>query len=98
MNDNRLATQRIRARLEQLSSDLRLSYNVAQRHPNDQTARDRCVVEVVLLSKQIRRWARSLEVLRAEDIVRKAARLVVRADTSGALSSSVTMAPTALAV
>jgi hypothetical protein len=63
--------QEIRARLAHLNSDLRLSYSAAQRHQNDQSSRDRCVMEVVRLHRQIRLSERRLNLLLAEDRSRK---------------------------
>jgi len=74
------AIQEIRARLAHLNSGLRLSYNDAQRHQNDQSSRDRCVMEVVHLHKQIRRSERMLELLVTEDRTRKAERMAASAE------------------
>jgi hypothetical protein len=73
--NNISATQKIRARLAHLCNDLRLSYNAATRHPNDQTLRDRGVMEVVRLHRQIRLSERRLNLLLAEDRSRKAERM-----------------------
>ena len=80
------AIQEIRARLAHLNSDLRLSYNGAQRHQNDQSSRDRCVMEVVHLHKQIRRSERMLELLVTEDRTRKAERMAASAEARRVVS------------
>lgn len=77
--NNVLEIQRIRARLEHLGSKLRLSYSVAERPQNDQTLRDRSVMEVVHLHKQIRRSERALQLIRDEDLARKTERLAAAA-------------------
>jgi hypothetical protein len=86
MMNNILAAQKIRARLAHLNSDLRLSYSGAERHPGDQTSRDRCVMEVMHLCKQIRHSERRLELLLTEDRTRKAERMAAAAEARRAVS------------
>jgi len=77
--NNILEIQKIRARIEHLGSKLRLSYSVAECRQNDQTARDRSVMEAVHLYKQIRRSERSLQLIRDENLARKTERLAAAA-------------------
>jgi hypothetical protein len=72
--NNMIAGKRIRSRIEHLGSKLRLCYDVARQPQSDQTSRDRAVVDVVLLYKQLRRSERSLQRLRADDLVMKTQR------------------------
>ena len=77
--NNILEIQKIRSRIEHLGSKLRLSYSVAERPQNDQSLRDRSVMEVVHLYKQIRRSERSLQLIRDENLARKTERLAAAA-------------------
>jgi len=72
--NNILEIQRIRSRIEHLGSKLRLSYSAAECRHNDQTSRDRSVMEAVHLYKQIRRSERSLQLIREEELARKTKR------------------------
>lgn len=76
---NDLASQKIRARLLNLNRDLRSSFTVAERPQNDQRLRDRSVMEVVHLNKQIRRSERALQLIRDENQARKTERFVAAA-------------------
>jgi len=71
---NDLASQKIRARLMNLNRDLRSSFAVAERPQSDQSSRDRSVMEVVHLHKQIRRSERALQLIRDENLARKTER------------------------
>ena len=73
------AIQKIRARIQQLTSSLRGAYNLAQQNRNNQLSLDRCVVEVVRLEKLIRRAERSLELLFTEQRNRKTQKLAAAA-------------------
>ena len=77
--NNILEIQKIRSRLEHLGSKLRLSYSIAECRQNDQTSRDRSVMEAVHLYKQIRRSERSLQLIRDENLARKTERLAAAA-------------------
>ena len=77
--NNILEIKKIRTRIEHLGSKLRLSYSVAECHQNDQTSRDRSVMEAVHLYKQIRRSERSLQLIRDENLARKTERLAAAA-------------------
>jgi hypothetical protein len=81
--NNILEIQKIRSRLEHLGSKLRLSYSVAECRQNDQTLRDRSVIEVVHLCRQIRRSERSLQLIRDENLARKTERLAAAAALRG---------------
>ena len=77
--NNILEIQKIRSRIEHLGSKLRLSYSIAECRQNDQTSRDRSVMEAVHLYKQIRRSERSLQLIRDENLARKTERLAATA-------------------
>jgi hypothetical protein len=77
--NNTLAIQKIRSRIEHLGSKLRLSYSVAECRQNDQTSRDRSVMEAVHLYKQIRRSEQAAGLLRAEDLAGKTERRLAAA-------------------